>query len=146
RDKPSMVVKLRSFASCAGIWQERTAFPFSRTVHEPHTPTPQPNFVPVRPNESRKIQTSGMSSSTSTSLCAPLMVSEIFISLRAQGDNRINARRASRRQPAGKCNCQAEDRSRNQPRDHVRHGHVRPLTLHKADKAPGDNRAERETD
>jgi len=44
-----MVTKLRLAACVAGIWQARNAFPFSSTAHAPHTPMPQPNFVPVRP-------------------------------------------------------------------------------------------------
>ena len=29
-----------------GVMQERVGWPSTRTVHEPHTPMPQPNFVP----------------------------------------------------------------------------------------------------
>src|SRR4029077_20004708 len=50
------------------------ALPFSRTVHAPQTPTPQPNFVPVRESASRIIQTSGMSSSTSRTWRDPFTV------------------------------------------------------------------------
>src|SRR5512138_3505385 len=38
-------------------------------------PTPQPYFVPVRPNVSRKIQSRGVSESTSAARCRPLTVS-----------------------------------------------------------------------
>ena len=72
-------MKLRPFASLAGIWHERTAFPFSRTVHDPQTPTPHPNFVPVIESVSRNTQTSGVSSSTFTTRFAPLTVMAISL-------------------------------------------------------------------
>ena len=59
-----MVVKLRPAAVEHGIWHDRTAWPFSNTVQAPQTPTPQPNFVPVNRNVSRKIHSKGVSSST----------------------------------------------------------------------------------
>ena len=59
-----MVVKLRPAAAEHGIWHDRTAWPFSNTVQAPQTPTPQPNFVPVNPSVSRRIHSSGVSSST----------------------------------------------------------------------------------
>jgi len=72
-------MKLRPFASPAGIWHERTAFPFSSTVHDPQTPTPHPNFVPVIESVSRNTQTSGVSSSTFTTRFAPLTVMAISL-------------------------------------------------------------------
>ena len=69
-----MVVKDRPVASPAETWQERRAFPFSRMVQAPQTPTPQPNFVPVSPNESRSTQSNGVSGSTSSSRSWPLTV------------------------------------------------------------------------
>src|ERR1039458_8199709 len=42
------------------------------TVHAPHWPMPQPNFVPLRSRWSRSTQSSGVSSATSTVLDLPL--------------------------------------------------------------------------
>src|SRR5207302_5876621 len=74
-----MVVKLRPAAPEHGIWHDRTAFPFSSTVHAPQTPTPQPNFVPVNPRLSRMSQSNGVSSSASTTCLAPLTVKSILL-------------------------------------------------------------------
>src|SRR5438552_3506930 len=64
------------------------AFPFSRIVHEPQTPIPQPHFVPVRLRVSRRTQTRGVSSSTLTVFLAPLMVR--WISLIRGYDGELN--------------------------------------------------------
>src|SRR5690349_11486762 len=49
-----------------GVMQERTGCPLMCTVHAPHSATPQPNFVPVKPSVSRKTQSSGICGATST--------------------------------------------------------------------------------
>src|ERR1700752_4968751 len=48
-----------------GVWQERTALPSTWTVQEPQNPPPQPNFVPVNANSSRRYQSRGISGSPS---------------------------------------------------------------------------------
>src|SRR3954454_23788104 len=88
-----MVVKLRPCSSEPGTWQDRTASPFSSTVHAPHTPTPQPNLVPVRPNLSRRIQSNGVSSSISTTCLAPLILTSAFIRLLEWGQALIRRQR-----------------------------------------------------
>src|ERR1041384_5297628 len=51
--------------------QARTASPFMCTVHAPHSATPQPNFVPVRPSSSRRYHISGIDGSPSKDRCCP---------------------------------------------------------------------------
>src|SRR5271167_4645259 len=65
-DRPSMVVTflLATCESC--VWHERAALPSIWTVQAPHSPAPQPNFVPVSLRCSRTIQSSGVSASAST--------------------------------------------------------------------------------
>src|SRR5579872_188400 len=50
---PSIVRMSAPSASMAGIRQLLTIAPFSRIEHAPHSPSPQPSFVPVRRNSSR---------------------------------------------------------------------------------------------
>ena len=44
---------------------ERTALPSTCTVQAPHSPTPQPNLVPVSASSSRRYHISGISGSPS---------------------------------------------------------------------------------
>ena len=60
-------------ASETAVWQERTASPLRWTVHAPHKPAPQPNFVPVICRCSRMTHNSGVSFGTSTEWSCPLM-------------------------------------------------------------------------
>ena len=55
--------------------QDRTGTPSTCTVQAPHSPIPQPNFVPVSPTTSRNAQSSGISAGASTVVGFPLMVS-----------------------------------------------------------------------
>lgn len=55
--------------------QERRAMPSMSTEHAPHSPTPQPNFVPVRSRSSRRIQSRGSSGSVFTWRFLPLTFS-----------------------------------------------------------------------
>src|SRR5690348_1851241 len=64
----------------SGVEQDRTAVPFTCTVHAPHWPRPQPNLVPVRPMFSRITHSSGMSGLASTSYFLPLTSKEIIAS------------------------------------------------------------------
>ena len=57
--------------------RRRTSAPPCRracTVHAPHAPTPQPNFVPVSPSVSRSTHSSGIAGSPSCSYGLPLIV------------------------------------------------------------------------
>src|SRR5437879_10779504 len=52
-------------ATCdTGIEHERTGLPSTWTVHAPHSPAPQPNFVPVSCSVSRRTQSRGVSGET----------------------------------------------------------------------------------
>src|SRR6185312_15090306 len=46
-DNPSIVVTSAFVSDDARRWHERVATPLMCTVHAPHCPTPQPNFVPL---------------------------------------------------------------------------------------------------
>ena len=59
----------------AGVTQDLIGYPSKWTVQAPHRATPQPNLVPVKPITSRKTQSSGMSSGTSTCCFLPLISS-----------------------------------------------------------------------
>src|SRR2546426_6458178 len=69
-----MVVIRLPTATLTGVTQERTALPSRCTVHAPHSATPQPYLVPVRPTCSRIAHSSGVPGSTLTSLVLPLIV------------------------------------------------------------------------
>src|SRR6266567_5006402 len=60
-----MVVTLRTPTSLSAVWHDRTAVPSRWTVHAPHMPMPQPYFVPVSCNKSRKAHNKGISPSAS---------------------------------------------------------------------------------
>src|SRR5690242_12623299 len=55
------------------------ASPSKWTVQAPHSAMPQPNLVPVRPRVSRRTQSNGVSSATSTARSCPLTVRLIMI-------------------------------------------------------------------
>src|SRR5207248_7460869 len=61
--------------SSSAVLQERMGSPSASTVHEPHNPRPQPNFVPVIASSSRRTQSRGVSLEAVTSWGLPLMVS-----------------------------------------------------------------------
>src|SRR6185503_6903165 len=69
-----MVVTLAFSALFSEVTHERTAFPFTCTVHAPHCAMPQPNFVPVSFNSSRITQRSGVPSSEFAETDFPLSV------------------------------------------------------------------------
>src|ERR1700739_2153638 len=56
-----------------GVKQERSARPSSNTVQAPHWPSPQPYFVPVKSNCSRRTSNSLVSGSASTEKEFPLI-------------------------------------------------------------------------
>ena len=69
-----MVVICLPSAAETGITQERAASPSTCTVQAPHTATPQPYLVPVRPTCSRITHSSGVLGLTLTSSDLPLIV------------------------------------------------------------------------
>ena len=56
----------------SGVTHERTTWPSRCTVHAPHSASPQPYLVPVRPSTSRSAHSSGISGSTSRRAPSPL--------------------------------------------------------------------------
>jgi len=66
-ETPSIVVIAASPTDPTGVWHERTGCPSSRTVQAPHSPAPQPNFVPGMCRSSRRTQSNGLSGSAETS-------------------------------------------------------------------------------
>src|SRR5580658_7941496 len=76
--KPSIVVISAGPTAETASMQDRRASPSTSTVQAPHAAMPQPNLVPVSPIESRKTQSSGVSSSTATSYFRPLTPSVII--------------------------------------------------------------------
>lgn len=66
--------------------QERRAMPSMSTEQAPHSPTPQPNFVPVRSRSSRRIQSRGSSGSVFTLRFLPLTfnVNQAFVNSLSQ--------------------------------------------------------------
>src|ERR1051326_5267125 len=74
---PSMVViSPETVPIC--FWHDRIAFPFSSTVHAPHSAMPHPNFVPVSPRMSRRYQDSGISGSPSNDCATPLTLKRVM--------------------------------------------------------------------
>ena len=66
-DMPSVVTISEPSASTASTRQEATAFLSMMTVHEPHSPTPQPSLVRMSRSLSRRSSTSVSWGSTSNS-------------------------------------------------------------------------------
>src|SRR5262245_45643011 len=79
-ESPSIVVRSFPAAWLTGCEHERTALPFTCTVHDQHSPIPHPYFVPVSPIVSRITHSRGVSGSTSTEYIFPLILSENMIS------------------------------------------------------------------
>src|SRR5215472_8178307 len=61
-----MVVTCFPSTRDSGATQDRMALPSRCTVQAPHKAIPQPNFVPVSPNESRNTHNNGVEGSPST--------------------------------------------------------------------------------
>src|SRR5262245_17806808 len=77
---PSIVRTFLPATSRTGVMHERTAWPSIKTVHAPHSPSPQPYFVPVNCKSSRSTSSSGLASSVIKDSSRPLTV--IFSSRR----------------------------------------------------------------
>src|SRR3989442_6457572 len=75
-ESPSIVVTSFPAAWLTGCTHERTALPFTCTVHAPHCAIPHPYLVPVSPIVSRITHSRGVSGSTSTAYIFPLILSE----------------------------------------------------------------------
>src|SRR3989339_1139392 len=56
------------------IRQELTAFPSTNTRQDPHSPSPQPSLVPLRPRSPRMNSSSVLEESRSRSIFTPLTV------------------------------------------------------------------------
>ena len=74
----SMVVIALPAPALIGVTQDRIGCPSRCTVQAPHSAIPHPNFVPVMPSTSRSTHKSGMSTGTSTSRVAPLIVTWVI--------------------------------------------------------------------
>src|SRR5574340_548945 len=72
--RPSMVVMLRPSQSTANSRQEFIDEPSTMMVHAPHSPSPQPYLVPVRPTTLRIMSSVLMSTGTRTRVGTPLSV------------------------------------------------------------------------
>ena len=68
-----MVISLPT-NSTAGLLQLKTLFPSTKTAHEPHCSSPQPNFVPVKLKSSLITYNKGLSSDETTDLVSPFTV------------------------------------------------------------------------
>jgi hypothetical protein len=64
-----------------GVEHERTGWPSRCTVQAPHWAAPHPNFVPVKPANSRTAHSSGISGSTSSLTGLPFKTNETAIAL-----------------------------------------------------------------
>src|SRR2546426_8397049 len=71
-DSPSIVVMFFPATCDTGVEHERTGLPSTWTVHAPHSPAPQPNFVPVSCSVSRRTQSRGVSGETFAFRSPPL--------------------------------------------------------------------------
>src|SRR5262245_60732933 len=60
-------------------WQDLSALPSMCTVQAPHSPAPQPYFVPVRPTWSRIAHSSGVFGSAPSETGLLLRVNEIMV-------------------------------------------------------------------
>ena len=71
-DRPSTVRTIRPSTWQIGTRQASTTWPSRSTEQAPHSPSPQPSFVPVSPRSSRRTSSSRRMPGTSTSAGAPL--------------------------------------------------------------------------
>src|SRR5260370_2020726 len=78
--------------------QERTARPSMCTVHAPHMPMPQPNFVPLSPISSRMTHRSGVSSAILTETDRSLSLRVVWVT-RLQPDFSLTRRALVARHP-----------------------------------------------
>src|SRR5438309_594756 len=67
-----MVITERPETSFTAVMQARVVSPSIWTVQAPHSATPQPYFVPVSPNSSRRYQSNGIDGSPSKDCSWPL--------------------------------------------------------------------------
>ena len=67
---------LREDLGLTGTKHESTGAPSTSTVHAPHSPSPQPSFVPVNPRSSRRTSRSRRMPGASTSTGSPFTMNE----------------------------------------------------------------------
>src|SRR5512133_3713798 len=79
RARPSMVVSSRPSQSTANSRQELTERPSTMMVQAPHSPSPQPYLVPVRPTTSRSNSSVLMPAPTRALCFTPLSVKRISV-------------------------------------------------------------------
>ncbi len=70
-DIPSMVEISLPTTAETGVTHERVGWPSTWTVQAPHSAMPQPNLEPFMSRASRRVQSSGVSPSTSTERLLP---------------------------------------------------------------------------
>src|SRR5262245_23835815 len=96
-----MVVTDLPATSDIGTPHERTASPSRCTVQAPHSATPQPNLVPIRPSSSRRYHMRGIDGSPSNALSCPFTRILTIRSLlfRSIGSSRESAQQTPQDQP-----------------------------------------------
>src|SRR5438552_7850018 len=110
-----MVVTSEPATIETGVTQERTAWPLTSTVHDPHCPRPQPNFGPRSSKSSLSTYSSGVVGSTLTECARPFTVK--FNTLmnsslpgKQQFDQNIEPQRARKQEYARALGTQARGR------------------------------------
>src|SRR2546421_6121699 len=78
--RPSSVVIFVSTTARAGVTQERTALPSTRTVQAPHCAMPQPNLAALSSKSLRRTYSNGVSGAAATVRRRPLTLSVTAIS------------------------------------------------------------------
>jgi hypothetical protein len=74
---PSMVVTSAPSTWATGIRHEQTGSPSTSTVHAPHSPSPQPSFVPVSPRSSRSTSSKRLRPGTRSSRSRPFTLTRM---------------------------------------------------------------------
>src|SRR5580704_9485169 len=110
--RPSIVTIFAPFACSAGIRQLFTSIPSIKTEQEPHSPSPQPSFVPVNPSSCRRTSSRRSIGYACTDSNFPFTVNEIshfarfleesvirFLAPRGARSRERRFRRAQRRCP-----------------------------------------------
>src|SRR5579863_3746089 len=97
-----MVVTLLPATCDTGVEHDRIALPSTCTVQAPHSPAPQPNFVPVNSSVSRRTQRRGVSGETVIFFSLPLTRS-VMSAMFALGYWFESCKHRTQRQQKGKC-------------------------------------------
>jgi hypothetical protein len=94
---PSTVVISRSATMPTGTRQADISRPSTRMLQAPHTPTPHPSLVPVRPRSSRRTSSTGRAGGVRTDRVRPLTVTVIGSSVPLVGPLTSSAPPGTRR-------------------------------------------------